>query len=230
MSGKLLRRQVSGDASRVARAAAKVLAGKLKRNPKRSLIMRKGRAPELRYADVGYFDQTLTGSTATIYSLSAVAEGDDLFNRQGRRIQPVGLQIKCNILQSNAAVPTFIRIVVFKDACPAGVQPTAGQLLQNGGESTSPFNGSYRDRFKILMDEYVLCSNLMNHPVAINKYFKLFQKDPTSFIGTGSSDASLGMNHYFIMFLADTTITYAAGAAGTRAGLDIYSRFSFQDY
>lgn len=219
-----------------ARAMAAVTK-KFARVPRQSLT--KLMFPELKISDnnAGGSGLQTIAAGCTFFRMSAVAEGDDFTNRDGRKIFAKNLSVRYRLLNPTGNPVNAARVVIFRDASTNGTAPTGAQLFQNGSSSVeSAFNASNRNRFRILYDKYIpIISNVLgttslSADVIYLDLAKKFPDDVTTYIGTGSTDADLGTNQYWMCVYLDGGITGAPTGTNTAtAGFAMYSRFQFSE-
>lgn len=121
------------------------------------------RGIENKYLDVQTQVQT-TSSTASINVINGVALGDAGYQRDGREVTNLSLELTVYYEPAVAANTTyFARALVVWDASPNGVLPAIGDILQlvqsTGAVTSDPLsypNQDFRKRFTILRDHRAL--------------------------------------------------------------------------
>jgi len=94
-------------------------------------------------------------NTATIQCITLISQGDDVGNREGRKINIESIQAKIRWEQPNAAIiPATMRVIFFADKQSNAAAPVTADLLDTstagGVDALRQLNN--RSRFKILMD------------------------------------------------------------------------------
>jgi len=130
--------------------------------------------------------------------LNGITQGDDDFERVGRKIQmtSVTIDIECwkDYAGGTSSAPSFCRGVLFLDKYPNGSAPLISELYDT---STLNYNDgakrnmTYRDRFKVLSDEIFTLSSSGDqgsmHVVRLHKNINF----NTTYIGTADTIAAI---------------------------------------
>lgn len=142
-------------------------------------------------------------NTASIVTLSNVAQGDDYNQRNGRKIKADSIYLNGQVrIENTAAKETVLRVIIFIDSESDGETPTAAELLQDGTDLQSPLNYAYAGtRFKVLMDRYLLVSS--NGPQ--NKAIKFYRKlgHHVSYLGTGATSGNMGTGNIYMLLMSN---------------------------
>lgn len=164
-------------------------------------------------------------SAGAILSLTQIAEGDQVFGRQGTRIIPKFMSFKwtvqANTLPATTTLPpVVVRLMIFQDTQMDGTAPTVAKVLANENASGviaancySALNEKYPGRFKVYWDKLFICNPTAGATVAGTdyiyysghvgkKYVKLGSKVlPITYTDGGSTDYSNGQ--FFILYISD---------------------------
>lgn len=94
-------------------------------------------------------------ATGVVVPLNSIAAGDDVTQRNGRKITLVSSMIRFHghITDSIPTAPTSFRLALVYDSQPNGVAPVWTDVFQ-AAVSDSDRNVNNRDRFKIVYDSY----------------------------------------------------------------------------
>ncbi len=137
---------------------------------------------------------TTPTTTLAIGNLTLIAQGDDIDERDGRKIKAFSLQLKGTVKMHETATATSVRILVFIDYANTGTPPTRAQLFSSEAVF---FNGQTRlsqpqdnARFKILLDKIILLSDSGTKLVRVNFYKRLYHHIVFSGVGTGDEGLS----------------------------------------
>lgn len=187
-------------------------------------------------AEKKYFDTTLSvgpDTTAQIFHLSAIPQGDTNQQRQGNTIALKSFEARLNLRKDTAAASEIVRVILFEDMDNSnGTAPTASQLLEYPVNQMSPRNMDFPHRFRILKDKI-----FWNNPTTGNIYapLKFFHKFPTTkdakglkirnhhmtwIDGTGGGTAR---NHLYLLVLGNVA---TASTGSTFGG---YTRIRYYD-
>lgn len=114
---------------------------------------------ELSWVDRNFSGQVIDNTTAALFLLNGVTQGDDADNRDKREIQATSIQFKLNFSTDTDAISaTFLRMIIFWDQQANGAAPSvtgAAGLLDTsviGSELTAPYNRDTQKRYKIVYD------------------------------------------------------------------------------
>ena len=70
-----------------------------------------------------------SGTTAIVTNLTAIAQGDDFLNRQGRKIRLQSVSMKGVFTASASATITFGRVIIFRDNNGSTTKPVLTDLF-----------------------------------------------------------------------------------------------------
>lgn len=163
--------------------------------------------------------------TPTAQCLTAVPEGDDDGNRQGRSIRVKELQVRLNFYSATAATNSqVVRVFIVKDNLPNGSVPTVGTLFEGGtqGILNMPILDAQQGRFKWIYDEMFTLGTTAGGQDA--KVITISQKmdHVVSYISAAGTTAAAGQGTLWLFVLTDTI----SGNASTGA---FYSRIRYYD-
>lgn len=161
----------------------------------------------------------------TAQCLTAVPEGDDDGNRQGRSIRVKELQVRLNFYSATAATSSqVVRVFIVKDNLPNGSVPSVGTLFEGGtqGILNMPVLDAQQGRFKWVYDETFTLGTLAGGQDAKVLVIRQKMDHVVSFIGSGGTTASSGQGTLWLFVLTDTI----TGNASTGA---FYSRIRYYD-
>lgn len=121
-----------------------------------------------------YFDQLLSQSiswTGTVSSILYPAQGSAESQRNGDAVRSKSISIHGMLYAGDAY--NFVRIIVFVDKATDGSTPLSSELLQYTGSTSTPFspyNWSFRDRFRILKDKTIKVIDNMDNELQMFKF------------------------------------------------------------
>lgn len=133
-------------------------------------------------------------NVAAIGNLTNITVGDDLSNRDGRKIKAFSIQLKGIVIMNESATTTITRLLLFIDHANTGTPPTRAQLFAS---EAAFFNGQVKisdpqsnSRFKVLWDKIIVHSDSGTKMSKINFYKKL--NHHITFTGTAGDDEGIG--------------------------------------
>jgi len=191
-------------------------------------IRQRGTQPELFSNDIATATY-VADTTGAIVLLNGVAQGDDINNRHGRRIQNKSVHIQGFLAAVDATtVDSLCRLMVVYDKQPNGVALTIADVLT--AVTASAFNKlDNRDRFVVLADKKIplggtdnTATQAVGHSpgtIAVNIHRRI--NLPTTHIGTGATIASIGTGSIYML-----TVGTAAPNAGGKFTLDCRTRYT----
>lgn len=193
--------------------------------------------PELKtfyVAGEGY--TSATKDVLNIIPMTAIAQGDDKNNRDGRKINPVGLQCRGYFAPDTTSAQVAFRRIIYIDWAYNGVLPTITDLLITNNTRAGK-NYDTVDRFQILKDDYFPCLNNLNTE---NGTFSKFHEELyiplkrhyigkqryCSYVGTLSTD--MGNGNIFYAWITSEVVT-ANNASTSGVGLYLDTMVTFTD-
>lgn len=95
--------------------------------------------------------------TGSVFVLNDIATGDNIDQREGRRITTESLLMRYHIRTGDASLGNY-RLMIVWDRYPGGVKAVSSDILDfsgviDGEEALAPLNLSNRDRFQVLYDD-----------------------------------------------------------------------------
>lgn len=173
---------------------------------------------EKKFVDTQIARTAATNASYVIYPLNLCAQGDDENMRNGRSILSKSLQLRLQLLLTNAQ-SGIIRIVVFRDKAAEGVVPSMADLYAQ--TNTDLAVTSFRNlltgaaqRYDVLWSKTVSMDQDTKSQIIIDKYWKL--KNHIHYITTGNNQASLGNGALYMAVIGTgATATDAIEYVGT---------------
>lgn len=97
----------------------------------------------------------VTGATGTVVPLNSIAAGDDITQRNGRKINMTSSMLRFHLFLADGvpAAPMSMRLALVYDRQPNGAAPVWTDVFQTA-VAASDRNVNNRDRFKIVYDNY----------------------------------------------------------------------------
>lgn len=115
---------------------------------------------ELKKSDIN--TSTSVSTTATIVNLTAIAQGDDVGDRNGNKILLKYLRFQYYAAMNVSATSSAIRVMVVVDTENQGSAPSINDILQTTGAGlaiNAPINSDDTQRFTVLFDDHIALSN-----------------------------------------------------------------------
>lgn len=179
-----------------------------------------GNGPEVKSVDLSGTPSFTQAGTVTL--LTVPVEGASFYNRIGRRIRMKSIQIKGAITPGlgNAAADTATlgRVMVLYDRQPNGALPSVADIITDytsaGATSTttrSGLNMNNRDRFVVLMDQFVVLPAVGISGVA--PAATIYYADPNNNAG-GAEQGQLLINRFIKLKGLESHFKASAGAIG----------------
>lgn len=223
--------------SQLVRKASAKAASKLKRSMSvdarrsKSMVPRIPRTlkPEPKFVDYAFSGGSIVGGTPGVTLISGVGTGTDYTDRIGRKVQWKSLRIRFSVYQSTTATLATVRVLVVCDRNNQGAVPNASEIVANTASSETATNFANRERFRVLLDEYLPNIGNQNDNVGIIDRFVKIKEELAQFLNTASTIASQGAGAIFLLVMSDQTITSASGTGDSRAGYSIWTRIGFYD-
>jgi len=142
--------------------ASRTVAKKRSKKSRSNILLVRPTGTELKFVDYT-LTSTLCSTTANIYTLNFLAQGSDVYNRIGRKINVKSVLIKGRFIPSgNAIINDLVRLIVVYDrqGYDAGAGIAIADLIKNvdsaGLTSSTVYDMRNLDndlRFKTLMDK-----------------------------------------------------------------------------
>lgn len=169
---------------------------------------------EKHYVDVSNGAQNVD-TTGFVTLLSAIAQGDDVNNRNGNSILAKTLYWRSIVLRdaSNVNPCNFVRIMIIKDLENTGTAPTIADILASA-TVYSPLNVDHTSRYQVLADRVI--------PLPLNgaegNQLKLFIPINDHLKFTGSASTDVYKNAIYVMGLSDVGLNPPVMGYNSRIG------------
>ncbi len=159
--------------------------------------------------------------------MSAIAQGDDIGDREGDSIKIQSFSIKGLVYRDPASTANSegVRVLVVRDLQNVGAAPAASDLLETVGTGTAPYqhmdflNGNdLNKRFTVVYDE--LLSIDEHNPCQLIS-FQTNHDCHVFFRGAGSTNAAAGNGSYYLVVVSSN--------GSNTASFDFSSRLRFTD-
>lgn len=147
---------------------------------------------------------TPDNATGSVSYCSAIGQGNDYTDRQGRSVKGVYVHWQLLLTLNGIATATSIRLILARDIQQQGTAPTIGDILQQVQTTGAIKLSAARGRWDILMDKRcVLTANGYNRKC----FYSGFRKYPfhIEYKGTTSGASDAGMNALYLFALSDET-------------------------
>ncbi len=138
-------------------------------------------------------------TTVTISNLTAIAQGDDFLNRDGRKIRLKSISLRGNMRQNASATITRARLMVVRDNNGSTTQPVVTDLFSDAasyfGNRHKLDDPQHNSRFTVLMDRTFDLSD-----TGIQSYQWSWYKEldhHVYFTGTAATDEGKGHIYLF---------------------------------
>tara|TARA_B100000749_G_scaffold154224_1_gene118388 strand:+ start:772 stop:1398 length:627 start_codon:yes stop_codon:yes gene_type:complete len=175
---KYKRRYVKKDAKRLASAALR-----LARSNRRSIEVK-----EITNQSTG-----TVSSTGSVTSMTSIAEGDDLSQRNGRKVSLKSIQIRGFLLNNDLTTSdgTFVRMMIVRDNTFKSTAPLIADILQNsavyGLRAQEP---EKKKAYTVLYDKFMGVDVNSRNQITFEKFKKV--SGEVIFDGTGSTTGNKG--------------------------------------
>lgn len=156
------------------------------------------------------------GTSAAVYPLTNIVEGDAFNEREGNKCLASSLLFRLAAIQSTPATETFLRCIILIDKDNNGVAPVASDILEQNANYLSPLSHVNGKRFKVLMDRMLLMT--VGEGGADLKYFTKLTHS-VRYDGALATDVREGTMYLLLCSNQGTDFPL----------IDFYSRFRFTD-
>lgn len=147
-------------------------------------------------------------STAAAYHVDLIAQGDDVFNRDGNSILCKYLTLNYTVNMNASATASRVRIVCLVDTQYPGSDPTYTNVFL-GNPLTSPLSADLTPRFTILFDDHIDLSINGTRVRTIKHYKPLnFHIKYTGTTGAVGSVSKNSIYFYAVSNEATNTVTF----------------------
>ncbi len=140
---------------------------------------------------------TTPDTTAVVQHVTAIAQGDDVTQRHGRKIHAEHISIRGSINKVAASAFTTVRFILFRDNLGSTTPPTIADLFVDENDM---FENKHRlinempmKRFTILWDKYINLNETFDGQLT-NAYFQFSKKLNFDVLFTGTAQSSEGKN------------------------------------
>lgn len=155
-------------------------------------------------------------TTANVERISALAQGDDEFNRHGNKVHATHVSCRGSIIMHASSAQTRVRFVLLRDKLGSTVPPTLLDVFTSEGHF---FDNKHRrdgvqemKRFDIIWDKYIILNEAFDGavPAASWKFSKKLNFD---ILFTGTAATNEGKNMIYLLSGSDepTSVPVVAG-------------------
>lgn len=146
-------------------------------------------------------DFTTDPSTAgAVVNLTAIAQGDDIANRQGNKIRAKHISVSGQVSLNGSATITQLRMMIVRDNNGSTTQPAITDLFTDVGTFRQNHNklgdAQSNSRFSILFDKHILLDDQDRRQVAIKWSSSLDHH--IFYSGTAATDEGKGNLYLFV--------------------------------
>lgn len=196
---------------------------------------------EKKVIDINNASYALENTGTTLTLLNGCVPGSQNYNRIGRKIQPLSLQIRGFLVNTDDTIfPTKVRMIIVWDKQTNGSAPTYANIItsQNiSGTTSSTYNDMInldnRDRFRIIRDRYFDLGPVNNtatqsyaqgeNPISIDEWIRLPKGIETCYnAGSAGTVGDITSGSLYIVWIASQP-------AATGATLQASYRLRFVD-
>ncbi len=139
-------------------------------------------------------------STGSVVNLTAIAQGDDIANRQGNKIRVKHISVSGKVAVNSAATASQVRIMIVRDNNGSTTQPAITDLFTD--VATFRFNKNKlgdpqsNSRFSILMDRFFEVDSIRASDLSLRWSSSLDHH--IFYTGVGATDEGKGNIYLFI--------------------------------
>jgi len=141
-------------------------------------------------------------TTAVVQNISFVAQGDDVGNRQGRKIHAKHISVSGTIVKNQASSANGVRMMIFRDNLGTTTAPTLADLFTDENDF---FQNQHRlineqpmKRFTILWDKFFALNESFDGQ-SLMVPFKFSKKLNHNILYTGTAATDEGKNSIWLM-------------------------------
>ncbi len=139
-------------------------------------------------------------TTGAVVNLTAIAQGDDIANRQGNKIRAKYISVKGNVKINASATSTHLRMMIVRDNNGSTTQPAITDLYADANTFRANLNKlgdpQSNSRFSILWDKFVMLDAVNLEQVPVSWTSSLDHH--IFYSGTASTDEGKGNLYLFI--------------------------------
>lgn len=163
---------------------------------------KKGPDTEYKFLDSVFISQAI-GTTAVVYGLSVIAQGNDYFNRNGNVVEAKSLYGRMNVNSSATATFNTLRAMVIVDNDNQGTAPVGTDIFEGASYNyLSPLNHANSKRFTVLWDKVYVVEKA--NKAAVNT--KLYRKLNHSVRYGGTAGFTPREGNMYLVLLSDSPV------------------------
>lgn len=141
-------------------------------------------------------------ATAVVQNISALAQGDDVDDRHGRKIHAVHVSAQGSILMHTTSSQTRVRMVLFRDNLGTTTAPVLTDLFADENDFTDNVqrlvNEQPMKRFTVLWDKYIIINEFFDGATP-SVSFKFSKKLNFDILYTGAASSNEGKNNLWFV-------------------------------
>ncbi len=145
-------------------------------------------------------------TTAVVQNVSAVAEGDDVGNRHGRKIHAESIEVRGTIIKNTASQANGVRLLIFRDNLGTTTAPTLADLFTDENDffqnQQRLINEQPMKRFTILWDKFFALNENFDGQTTMVP-FSYHKKLNHNILYTGAAVTDEGKNSLWFMSGSD---------------------------
>ncbi len=149
---------------------------------------------------------TTPATAAVVQNVSFVQTGDDVSQRQGRKIHAESVLISGSIVKNALSPATSVRFLLFRDNLGSTTAPTLNDLFtdENDFFDNHPrlINEMPMKRFTILWDKFIVLNEFFDGQI-MTKGFRFSKKLNFNILYTGAANTDEGKNSIWFMSASD---------------------------
>ncbi len=159
---------------------------------------------------------TTPSTTAVVQNVSFVAQGDDVFERHGRKIHAKSVSISGSMQKNATSTGTKVRFMLFRDNLGTTTAPSLTDVFTDENDFFDNkhrlVNESPMKRFTILWDKFIILNENFDGEFTIAS-FKFSKKLNFDILYTGTGNTDEGKNSLWFMSASDEA-TNVPGVTG----------------
>ncbi len=141
-------------------------------------------------------------TTAVVQNISFIQTGDDVSQRQGRKIHAESISVSGSIRKAATSTGDTVRLLIFRDNLGTTTAPTLTDLFSDEDDF---FNNKHRlineqpmKRFSILWDKYIILNESFDGEIT-QASFKFSKKLNFPILYTGAANTDEGKNSLWLL-------------------------------
>ncbi len=145
---------------------------------------------------------TTPDTTAVVQQISAVAQGDDVAFRHGRKVHAMSLSVSGSIVKASVSPVTTVRFLIFRDNLGTTTAPTLADIFSSEDDF---FDNHHRlineqpmKRFTVLWDKFIVLNENFDGQLT-TRGFNFTKKLNHNILYTGSAATDEGKNSLWFM-------------------------------